>query len=94
LIVQHGVLHAAAWRRFLEFGRWRSGILPRAMALGNIGATASGLSALALAAGALIRGPAIVRAWIDRQRAEADQPGSRTRLSLLTWASMRPAHIR
>lgn len=37
----------------------------------------AGLSAIVIAVGVLIRGPAIVRAWIDRQAAEADAARAR-----------------
>jgi hypothetical protein len=33
---------------------------------GNIGSVLAGLSTVAIAVGALIRGPAVVRSWLDR----------------------------
>jgi hypothetical protein len=44
---------------------------------GNIGAMLAGLSAIAVAVGALIRGPAVIRAWLDRQGAEAEEARAR-----------------
>jgi len=44
---------------------------------GNIGSFLAGLSTVAIAVGALIRGPAIVRSWLDRQAAEADESRAR-----------------
>lgn len=37
----------------------------------------AGLSTIAIAAGALIRGPAVVRSWLDRQAADADEARAR-----------------
>jgi hypothetical protein len=34
------------------------------------------LSTVAIAVGALIRGPAVVRSWLDRQAADADEARS------------------
>jgi hypothetical protein len=34
---------------------------------GNIGSMLAGLSTIVIAVGALIRGPAVIRAWLDRQ---------------------------
>jgi hypothetical protein len=45
---------------------------------GNIGSFLAGLSTVAIAVGALIRGPAIVRSWLDRQAADADEARART----------------
>ena len=42
------------------------------MALGNIGSFLAGLSTVAIAIAALRQGPAAVRAWIDRIRAQAE----------------------
>lgn len=39
---------------------------------GNIGSALAGLSTLVVAVAALIRGPAVVRAWTDRLHAQAD----------------------
>ena len=39
---------------------------------GNIGSALQGFAVLIVAIGALIKGPALVRAWIGRQRAEAE----------------------
>jgi hypothetical protein len=39
---------------------------------GNIGSALAGLSTLVIAVAALIRGPAVVRAWTDRLRAQAE----------------------
>jgi hypothetical protein len=44
---------------------------------GNIGSFLAGLSTVAIAVGALIRGPAIVRSWLDRQAADADESRAR-----------------
>jgi hypothetical protein len=44
---------------------------------GNIGSMLAGLSTIAIAAGALIRGPAVVRSWLDRQAADADEARAR-----------------
>jgi hypothetical protein len=44
---------------------------------GNIGSMLAGLSTIVIAVGALIRGPAIVRSWLDRQAAEADESRAR-----------------
>lgn len=44
---------------------------------GNIGSMLAGLSTIAIAVGALIRGPAVVRSWLDRQGAEAEEARAR-----------------
>jgi len=44
---------------------------------GNIGSFLAGLSTVAIAVGALIRGPAVVRSWLDRQAADADEARAR-----------------
>jgi hypothetical protein len=44
---------------------------------GNIGSMLAGLSTIAIAVGALIRGPAVVRSWLDRQAADADEARAR-----------------
>jgi hypothetical protein len=40
---------------------------------GNIGSMLACLSTIVIAVGALIRGPAVVRAWLDRQAADAEE---------------------
>jgi hypothetical protein len=40
---------------------------------GNIGSMLAGLSTIVIAVGALIRGPAVVRAWLARQAADAEE---------------------
>ena len=42
------------------------------MHYGNLGSFLAGLSTVVIAIGALIRGPAVVRAWTDRLRAQAE----------------------
>jgi len=44
---------------------------------GNIGSMLAGLSAIVIAVGALIRGPAVVRSWLDRQAADAEEARAR-----------------
>lgn len=44
---------------------------------GNIGSMLAGLSTIVIAVGALIRGPAVVRSWLDRQAADADEARAR-----------------
>ncbi len=44
---------------------------------GNIGAMLAGLSTIVVAVGALIRGPAVVRAWLNRQAADAEEARAR-----------------
>jgi hypothetical protein len=44
---------------------------------GNIGAMLAGVSAIVVAVGALIRGPAVIRAWLDRQAADAEEARAR-----------------
>jgi hypothetical protein len=44
---------------------------------GNIGAMLAGLSAIVVAIGALIRGPAVIRAWLDRQAADSEEARAR-----------------
>jgi hypothetical protein len=67
---------------------------------GNIGSFLAGLSTVAIAVGALIRAPAVVRSWLDRQaadtdeararaealRAEAEERGLNRRRTLLGWS--------
>ncbi|HEY1701196.1 MAG TPA: hypothetical protein VGG75_15940 [Trebonia sp.] len=44
---------------------------------GNIGSALQGFAAVIVAIGALIKGPAVVRAWIDRMRAQAEEARAR-----------------
>ena len=44
---------------------------------GNVGSMLAGLSTIVIAVGALIRGPAVVRSWLDRQAADADEARAR-----------------
>jgi hypothetical protein len=44
---------------------------------GNIGSMLAGLSTIVIAVGALIRGPAVIRSWLDRQAADAEEPRAR-----------------
>ena len=44
---------------------------------GNIGSFFGGLAAVLIAIGALIRGPAVIRAWLDRQAADAEEARAR-----------------
>lgn len=44
---------------------------------GNIGSMLAGLSTIVIAVGALIRGPAVVRSWLDRQAADAEEARAR-----------------
>lgn len=41
------------------------------MHYGNIGSFLTGLSTIIIAVGALVRSPAVVRAWLDQQASEA-----------------------
>jgi hypothetical protein len=50
---------------------------------GNIGSAIAGLSALAIAIGALIRSPAALRDWRARQRAEAEAAREQTETARL-----------
>src|ERR1700733_7892197 len=68
---------------------------------GNIGSMLAGLSAIVIAIGVLIRGPAIVRSWLDRQAAGTEEARARAlalrvdaeerrlerRSTLLGWSS-------
>lgn len=47
------------------------------MHYGNIGSFLQGIAVILIAIGALIKGPAVVRAWIDRQKADADEARAR-----------------
>lgn len=47
------------------------------MALGNIGSALQGFAVVIVAIGALVKGPAVLRAWIDRQRADAEEARAR-----------------
>jgi hypothetical protein len=47
------------------------------MHYGNLGAMLSGLGVVIVSIGALFRGPAVVRAWLDRQAAVADEARAR-----------------
>jgi hypothetical protein len=49
---------------------------------GNIGSFLAGLSTVAIAVGALIRGPAVVRSWLDRQAADAEEARARAQALL------------
>jgi hypothetical protein len=44
---------------------------------GNIGSMLAGLSTIAIAIGALIRGPAVIRSWLDWQAADAEEARAR-----------------
>ncbi len=44
---------------------------------GNIGSMLAGVTTIVIAVGALIRGPAVIRAWLDRQAADADEARAR-----------------
>lgn len=44
---------------------------------GNVGSMLAGLSTIVIAAGALIRGPAVIRSWLDRQAADAEEACAR-----------------
>lgn len=44
---------------------------------GNIGSMLAGLSTIVIAAGALIRGPAVVRTWLDEKAASAEEARAR-----------------
>lgn len=44
---------------------------------GNIGSMLAGLSTIAIATGALIRGPAVVRSWLDGKAADAEEARAR-----------------
>jgi hypothetical protein len=44
---------------------------------GNIGPALQGFAVVIVTIDALIKGPEVVRAWIDRQRAEAEQARAR-----------------
>jgi hypothetical protein len=44
---------------------------------GNIGSMLAGLSTIVIAVGALIRGPAVIRAWLNGKAAEAEEARAR-----------------
>jgi hypothetical protein len=44
---------------------------------GNIGSMLAGLSTIVIAVGALIRGPAVIRSWLDRQAADTEEARAR-----------------
>jgi hypothetical protein len=44
---------------------------------GNIGSMLQGVSVIVIAVAALIRGPAVIRAWLDRQAAGAEEARAR-----------------
>jgi hypothetical protein len=49
---------------------------------GNIGSMLAGLSTIVIAVGALIRGPAVIRAWLNRQAADAEESRARAQALL------------
>jgi len=44
---------------------------------GNIGSALQGVAVIAIAVGALIKGPAALRAWIDQRHAESEEARER-----------------